>query len=871
MTPERWQRVKALLDSALQHPAEQRAAFLSAACAGDATLRKEVESLVASGDRAQDFLEASMPASYGSPARHPPERVGPYRLLSEIAHGGMGAVYLAERTDDYRKRVAVKLLRSEIGSESVVRRFRQERQILAGLDHPAIARLLDGGTTEDGVPYFVMEHVEGMPVDEYCDSRGLSVRERLGLFQTVCSAVSYAHGKQVVHRDLKPGNILVTADGTPKLLDFGIAKLLASGLAETDATTTGLRLMTPAYASPEQVRGDPITVATDVYALGVLLYWLLTGHSPYQVNAEMSHQLARAICEQEPQAPSTCLGRRDGRRLARDLDAITLKALRKEPHRRYASVDEVSDDIRRHLEGRPVTARRGALTYRAGKFVRRKAAAIGAGSAIAVLAVAVGLLILRQTERHPDLATPGRIGSLAVLPLDNLSGDPEQEYLADGLTEALITDLSKIGSLRVISRTSIMRYKGAHKPLPEIARELGVQVVLEGSVQRSTDRVRINVQLIDAPADRHLWSERYERAFRDVLSLQSEIAAAVSREVRVTLTSDERARLARARPIDPWAHELYLKGRFLWNRQTPEALQMALKHYQEAVRADPAYAAAYAGIADTYGTLGTTPQGALAAREAMANAREAALKALALDDELAEAHATLAWVRYRHDWDWEDAEREFRRAIQLDPGNSRGHQRYSNFLATMGRQEESLAEAERGIEVDPLSPLIQWNKVVALFAARRFDEAMAQAQRVLELDPSYMEAHRLIGEVHAYRGRVREAAEALERGGIASRPFVLACLGVAHAHAGQRKEARRVLERLRTASASRYVPPIAFVIVHAALGENEAAFEWLDRAYAERSDFMVWLKVHAAFDPLHADPRFGALLRRVGFPADPAP
>ena len=871
MTPERWQRVKTLLDGALEQPAEQRDAFLSAACAGDATLRKEVDSLVASGDRAQDFLEEPMPASYGSPGRHLPERVGSYRLLSEIAHGGMGAVYLAERTDDFRKRVAVKVLRIEIGSESVVRRFRQERQILAGLDHPDIARLLDGGTTEDGVPYFVMEHVEGTPIDQYCDSRGLSLPERLGLFRTVCSAVSYAHRQQVVHRDLKPGNILVTADGTPKLLDFGIAKVLAPGSAETDATTTGLRLMTPEYASPEQVRSDPITVATDVYALGVLLYRLLTGCSPYQVNAELSHELARAICEQEPQPPGTRVGRRDGRRLARDLDAITLKALRKEPHQRYASVEELSDDIRRHLEGRPVSARRGALTYQAGKFVRRKAAAMGAGSAIAVLAIAVGLLTLRLTERHPGLAPPGRIGSLAVLPLDNVSGDPEQEYLADGMTEALITHLSKIGSLRVISRTSVMRYKGTRKPLPEIARELDVQAVVQGSVERSTDRVRSNVQLIDASTDRHLWSERYERALRDVLTLQGEIATAVSREVRVALPPTEQARLGRARPVDPWAHELYLKGRYFSNRRTPEALQLALKHYQEAVRADPAYAAAYGAIADTYGVLGTSAQGALDAREAMMKAREAALKALALDQDLAEAHLTLGWVLFRHDWNWEGAEREFRRAIQLDPGNSFPHQRYSIFLDTMGRHEEAFAEAERAIELDPLSPLILWNKAIALFAARRFDEVLAQSQRVLELDPSYMEAHRVIGEHYAYRGRVREAAGALERGGMASRPWVLACLGVAHANAGQRKEARGVLEQLRTASTSRYVPPVAFVILHAALGENDAAFEWLDRAYAERSDFMVWLKVHAAFDPLRADPRFGAMLRRVGFPPDPAP
>jgi len=437
MTPERWQQVKNLVEAALERKLSDRAAFLDLACAGDPSLRTEVESCLGLDEPAATIgeapvFEATTKVLIDDPtASVTGRRIGPYKILHEIGQGGMGAVYLAVRADEqYHKRVAIKLVRRGMDTEDILRRFRQERQILAGLDHPIIARLLDGGTTENGLPYFVMEYIEGQPIDQYCDRHKLATVERLKLFRTVCAAVHYAHQNLVVHRDIKPSNILVTADGVPKLLDFGIAKLLNPELSSQTiaATATAVRLMTPEYASPEQFRGEPITTASDVYSLGVLLYRLLTGHRPYQFKSYLPQEIERAICEEEPEKPSTAISRveevpgpddaavialtpemvsktREGqpeklrRRLAGDLDNIVLMAIRKEPQRRYGSVEQLSEDIRRHLEGLPVIARKDTLGYRTGKFIRRHKVAVGVAAAFLVLVIGVGVALAVQSAR----------------------------------------------------------------------------------------------------------------------------------------------------------------------------------------------------------------------------------------------------------------------------------------------------------------------------------------------------------------------------------------------------------------------------------------------------------------------------------------
>ncbi len=878
MTPDRWKQVKEILDAALALPAEERMSLVSEACNDDVELRTEVESLLACDGQANEFLETAVrPAVQRSPVEAQPEalagaRIGPYKVLSEIGRGGMGAVYLAERDDhEYRKQVAIKLVRGDVDSASVVRRFRQERQILAELEHPNIARLLDGGTTNDGVPYLVMEHVEGVPIDAYCEARNLSVDQRLELFRTVCSAVTVAHGKLVVHRDLKPGNILVTSEGTPKLLDFGIAKLLTPQPG-SEHTVTGTLLMTPEYASPEQWRGGPVTAASDIYSLGVILYRLLTGRGPYRVASDLPHELGRAICEEDPEPPSAAVVPQTRRWLAGDLDAIVLKALRKEPERRYGSAEELSEDIRRHLEGLPVTARKDGLAYRAGRLVRRNRPVAVTALTMAISAALISVFVYRwaRTAGTGTPTTPaGAITSLAVLPLANLSRDPEQEYFADGMTEALITDLSRIGSLRVVSRTSVMHYKGTQTPLPEVARALNVDAVVEGSVLRSGDRVRITAQLIRAADDRHLWAESYDRELRDILALQGAVAQAIAGEISGRLTEQEEARLTKRPHASSQAYLAYARGRYLLNRRTEDSLRAAIVYFDQALKEHPGYAAAHSGLADSHLYLGYG-FGRVPPREAMPKAKAAALKALELDETLAEAHTSLAMVRFLYDWDWPGAEQEFRRAIELNPNYTLAHHGYTVLLAAMRRSDESVAEARRALEADPLS--LPVNNIVAnmLSVAGRDDEAIEQYRKTLELDPGFAMAEADLGAIYERKGLEKEAVEHYLKAGALSgeSPARVQELRHSYEQGGMREFRRKELARALAEWNGWHMAATGIAALHAYLGQRDQAMKWLEKAYTARSGSLIWINMDDGdgWKNLRSDPRFQDLLHRIGLP-----
>ena len=873
MTPERWKQVKGVVGAALDRPAEERGALVDAACAGDAELRTEVESLLASASEAHEFLEtAGRPALLRPPPEGRPEtragaRVGPYRILGEIGRGGMGAVYLAERDDEeYRQRVAIKLVRGDADSGSVVRRFRQERQILAELDHPNIARLLDGGTTEEGLPYFVMEYVDGAPIDAYCEAGKLKVRERLELFRTVCAAIGDAHRKQVVHRDLKPSNILVTAPGTPKLVDFGIAKVLTP-TSGSELTATGTHLMTPEYGSPEQWRGRPVTAASDIYSLGVLLFRLLTGHSPYRVGPDQPHELGRAICEEDPAPPSAAAAAPTRQQLAGDLDAIVLKAMRKEPERRYLSAEELSEDIRRHLEGRPVTARKDSVAYRAGRLVQRNKAVAVTVVTMAATAVLVSALVYqwsRVTGTGAPVAPAGAIASLAVLPLANLSRDPEQEYFTDGMTEALITDLSHIGSLRVVSRTSVMRYKGTSRPVSEVARELNVDAVVEGSVLRSGNRVRITAQLIRAADDRHLWAQSYEREMSDIFSLQGTVAEAIAGEIKGRLTAQEQARLTSRPPLNPRAYLAYVRGRYFWNKRNEETLKTAVTYFEEALREDPGYARAYSGLADSYFYLGYA-FGRVPPREAMPKAKAAALKALALDDTLAEAHTSLALVTFFYDWDWTVAEREFRRAIELNPNYATAHHGYAILLTAMQRSDESIAEVRRALEADPLS--LPVNNIVGLLLQLngRGDEAIEQYRKTLEMDPTFAEPVTGLANAYVQKGREAEAREQFLKAAALSGlnvPELRRAYDVGSLRGLREHQARA---HVRAGWDGWHWSATDLALSYAVLGRRDEAMKLLEKAYAARSGSLVWIG-DDDWKLMRSDPRFQDLLRRIGLP-----
>jgi serine/threonine protein kinase/Flp pilus assembly protein TadD len=894
MTAEQWEKIKELFEAALERDGSQRAAFLDGACASDPSLRAEIEALIASHEQAGSFM--------AEPALEPGtklfaddgaeslvgRRIGPYKILREIGQGGMGTVYLAARADDeYQKQVAIKIVKRGMDTEAIIRRFRNERQILANLDHPNIAKLLDGGTTEDGLPYFVMDYIEGLPIHMYCDTHKRSTVERLKLFQTTCSAVHYAHHHDVVHRDIKPSNILVTAEGVAKLLDFGIAKLLnPDPSSQTKETTSSLRPMTPDYASPEQVRGEPITPASDVYSLGVLLYELLTGHRPYYVKNRTPQEIERTICEEEPKKPSTAISRieevaaADGtnritltpesvseargdqpeklrRHLAGDLDNMVLMALRKEPERRYASVEQLSEDIRRHLEGLPVIARKDTLWYRSAKFIKRNKTSVRSAAVASMVLLLVGVGVYLLTARS-------QIDSIAVLPFVNVSADPNIEYLSDGISETLMNRLSQLPNLKVLPRTSVFRYKGKEQDSQTVGRTLKVQAVITGKVAQSGDNLSISAELIDVRNNRHLWGDKYTRKLSEILVLQEEITRQLSKQLRTRLTGAERGLLAKRQTENAAAYRQYLMGRHFWNQRTAAGIQKSIKYFEKATELDPTYALAYATLGDSY-TLAST-YGVLPAKEAYLKAKGAALKGLEIDNALAEGHTTLGIVSFYHDWDWVAAERAFKRAIELKPDDATAHQRYALALGLVGRFDEAIAEIKRARELDPFLLIIHANVGQVLYQARQYDEAIDELRKALGMDPNFFQARRLLGQVHVQKQMYDEAFAEFQKaislsGGNA---MIKGELGHAYAVSGRRDEAMKVLDELLELSRRRYVSPFAIALVYTGLGEKDQAIAWLEKSAEERARLILSLKVNPVFDRLRSDPRFTDLRRRVG-------
>ncbi|MDQ3686019.1 MAG: tetratricopeptide repeat-containing serine/threonine-protein kinase, partial [Acidobacteriota bacterium] len=775
MTPERWKQVEEVFQAALDFPIERREAFLDEACGDDAALRQQVEALVDSHDSAGSFIEA--PAFAGANYTKPDEptgvmngrRVGSYKIVREIGRGGMGAVYLAARDDEmFQKRVAIKLVKRGMDTDFILRRFRHERQILANLDHPNIARLLDGGTTDDNLPYFVMEYVEGQPIHHYCDADKLSIAERLRLFRRVCAAVAYAHRNQIIHRDIKPGNILVTGEGTPKLLDFGIAKLLNPELASDtfDPTQTALRLMTPEYASPEQVRGLQVTTATDTYSLGVLLYEILSGHRPYPPLSRIPHELSRVISEENPERPSAVVGHADGilmtgavkslgaaanpevigrcrgnvtldalrREIAGNLDNIVLKAMCKDPSSRYASVDDFSEDIRRHLDGLPVVAPScDPLPDKAFDSAAREATTL---------------------EK-----------SIAVLPLKMLhparSEDTGDNYLGLGLADAVITRLSNIRRINVRPTSSVLKYSSGDDDPFIAGKELGVGYVLDGRIQRIGERIRVTVQLVSMRDGAPLWASRFDEKYTDILSLEDSLSAQVAEALIPRLTGEERERLGKRGTDNPEAFEAYLRGRYHWNTYTEEGLAKAIVYFNEAIAIDSSYAAAHAGVADYFNWLGV--YGVLPARECFVAAREAAARAVELDGTLAEAYASLAFTVWAYDWDWAESERLFKRAVELNPNYSQAHEWYSHVLGSQGRHPEAVGEMRRAIELNPQSAALAAMFAFTLHNSRDYREGTAQLRRALDIEPNNHLALQGFGWMHEQGGTSGEALAATEK------------------------------------------------------------------------------------------------------------
>jgi serine/threonine protein kinase/Tfp pilus assembly protein PilF len=786
-------------------------------------------------------------------------RIGVYRLEEEIGRGGMGAVYRASRVDgEFRQTVAIKLIKRGMDTDLILQRFRRERQILATLNHPNIASFLGGGSTEDGLPYFVMEYIKGEPLYEYCDEKRLQIRDRLMIFREICYSVIAAHRQQIVHRDIKPSNILVREDRKPKLLDFGIAKVLDPELliSEIDPTGAYLRVMTPEYASPEQIGGDDVGPASDIYTLGVILYELLTGHRPYRLRRQVPQDAARIITDEDPSNPSSVVSKEENllpiyngdkalemlalarsasldelrRTIAGDLDKVIVKALRKDPRDRYVTAADLANDITSYLEGRPVKAE------------------------------------LHVTIRDIPLPVPDSL-SLAVLPFRmdeaNGPGGTGDEFLGVGLADALISRLSVVRRLVVRPTSSVLPFSDGD-PI-EAGERLGVDFVLEGSIRRIGERLRFSVQLLEVGSRSSRWAKAFDMAVTDVMELEETLSDQVAKSLLPELTAKERERLERGGTKDPAAFRAYVRGRYFWNRFTDEYLLKALEAFKEAIGHDPGYALAHIGVAEFY--IWSAIFGEIPSADAFPQAHKAALRALETDGSLGEAYAVLAFTVLLYDWNWADAEHLAKKALELSPNHSFAHECYSNFLLAQGSFESGISEIERAEELDPLSPRAILMTAWTYYQAGRFHESVAKATRASEMQADFPQALLHLGNALLATGDTAGAVEVLARS-VALWPSGMPMYLLCHAFAanGRIEEARSVLNEMLNIAAQRPFKPYFIAMAYVALHQFDEAFEWFERSVEERNEWMIWFGTDPKLEPLRSDPRYLDILRRTNNP-----
>jgi serine/threonine protein kinase/tetratricopeptide (TPR) repeat protein len=778
-----------------------------------------------------------------------------YELLQEIGRGGQAVVYRA-RQKSLNRTVALKVIGlGRWATEAHLKRFRLEAEAAASLNHPSIVPIHDIGE-HDGCCYFSMNLIDGRRLDEIVGNQPMSVRRAADLVTKLARTVHYAHERGILHRDIKPGNILIDGNDEPHLTDFGLARLVET---ESTVTRTSEFLGTPSYMAPEQAAGknDTLTRATDVYALGAVLYQLLTGRPPFL--GASSYETVRLLLDTDPPRPRLLNPKAD-----RDLSTICMKCLEKEPQRRYDSALALAQDLERWSRREPIRARRSGPLRRGGKWLRRNP--IAAVSAVLILGLIAALgVIISKTDfirRPPTNAIAASDKSIAVLPFANVSDDKTNTYFVDGIQDEILSRLSKIAELKVISRTSTEKYKDSRRNLREIGQQLGVANILEGAVQKSGDQVRITVQLINASTDSHLWADTYDRKLIDVFGVESEVAQRIASSLQAKLTGSAQ-RAIDARPTEnTQAHQLYLKGRFFWNKRTGADLQTAAEYFQQAISADPRYANAYAGLAQA--TLLMPFYNAGASQDVFPKAKAAATRAIELDESSPEGHAALAMLLC-YDFKLRESEAEFKRAIELDPNYATAHHWYGNtLLTTVGRFDEAIKEGKRAVELDPFSLIINADLGSTLMLARRYDEAIVQLRATLALDGNFAYAHGTLGSVLFLKGDVNAAISEYEKvRTLIDSCDVFALLGLAYAKIGRTPEIPQLLQELNECGHKRYVRNHVYALMSIALGQKETAINYLEKS----SD--NWLRIDPLLDPLRDEPRFQKLVAKVFPPAAP--
>jgi serine/threonine protein kinase/TolB-like protein/Tfp pilus assembly protein PilF len=900
MTPERWKQVDQLMQEALEREPAERAAFLAEVCGGDDDLRGEIESLLGFHDRAGDFIEApptDMAADWLiENESRAGQTIGHYQLMRRIGRGGMGEVYLARDTRLGRP-AALKLLQTSLTQDAArVRRFRQEARAASALNHPNIITIYEVGqadSTAGGAHYIAAEFVDGQTLRKLCQGEGPMLGAALDILIQVAGALTTAHEAGIVHRDIKPENIMLRKDGLAKVLDFGLAKLTEQAMRPHDrssgdftrvTTQPGVVMGTISYMSPEQARGLEVDERSDLFSLGVVMYELLTGRAPFE--GQTTGDILVALLSGEPRPLA-----RYKTKLPEALQRIIDRALAKQVEQRYQTAYELGAELKRLKEELEFAARvkgqsgskddiltlsvgvavdaaehstfetlqnvKPSMSPGGARFATLRGWLRHRGKAVVAAALAgaisAGALAWRALAPH-DIA----IDSVAVLPFVNIGDDPQMAYLPDGLTESLIDSLSQLPDLRVSAHSTVSGYKGREIDPRQAGKELQAQAVITGRVARQGDRLLIRVELVDAASGSRVWSDEFHRARSEIVAAQREIAREIAAKLRRRLSPGAQRQLDKRHSNDGKAFDLYAQGRHLYHQYTRESQEKALDIFRQAIAIDPRYALAYCGIADVYAEMSSQ---FLPPSEAMPKAREAALKAIELDEELSEAHHSLAMVKWFGDWDWEGAEREYRRSLDLNPNLIHIRLNYADFLTRQKRFEEALHVIRQAREYDPASLRVMRQEGSIYNGMRQYDHATEIFRKILGINPDYTPARRRLSIVLARQGRYEEAISEL---GQFQTTDDITLKVILYWNAGQRSEALKLFREVKVIAAREHISPVYIASIYVCLGDKEQAFAWLRKAYDQRSDHLLHIGISPDFDPLRSDPRFDKLLRDIG-------